>query len=277
MEDKQNYTEDELVLDENIKVEDETSDNTSNTDELALNETSNAEEVTSNSDNVDVADDHRKGSVVYEDIDFDAIMKKKGVARFFKRCFDIIASSLGLIFLILPFLIIAIAIRCSSKGPVYFRQKRVGKDGKEFRIYKFRTMVVDAESRGKQITVGDDVRITGIGKFLRKTKLDELPQLINVLIGDMSFVGPRPEVPKYVAMYNDYERNILRIKPGITELASITYRDENEVLAASEDPEDTYINEIMPTKLALNMQYMKKMNVFYDIALIFKTFAAILK
>ena len=172
---------------------------------------------------------------------------------------------------------IAIAIKTSSKGPVYFRQERVGKNGKLFRIFKFRTMVSDAESKGMQITVGADSRITKVGKFLRKTKIDELPQLINVLLGQMSFVGPRPEVPHYAELYTDYQRNVLRIKPGITELASIIYKDENEVLAQSDDPEKTYIEEIMPKKIEINMQYIEKMNVFYDIKLIFKTFAAILR
>lgn len=209
--------------------------------------------------------------------DFDALMKKKRAALFFKRCFDVAASSVGLLFLTIPFLFIAIAIRCSSKGPVYFRQVRVGKDGKNFRIFKFRTMVTDAERKGMQITVGNDARITKVGAFLRKTKIDELPQLINVLLGQMSFVGPRPEVPHYVEMYDDYQRNILRIKPGITELASIVYRDENDLLAVSDDPEKTYIEDIMPKKIELNMQYMQKMNVFYDIKLIFATFAAVLR
>ena len=216
-------------------------------------------------------------SAAQTEIDFDALIKKKRAALFFKRCFDIFASLFGLLFLALPFLVIAIAIKTSSKGPVYFRQERVGKDGKHFRIFKFRTMIVDAESKGMQITVGEDPRITKIGKFLRKTKLDELPQLINVLIGQMSFVGPRPEVPHYVELYSEYQRNVLRIKPGITELASITYKDENNVLAQSEDPEKTYIEEIMPKKIEINMEYIEKMNVFYDIKLIFKTFAAVLR
>lgn len=211
------------------------------------------------------------------EIDFDALLRKKRFSLFLKRCFDITASALGLLCLALPFIVIAVIIKATSKGPVYFRQVRVGKDGKEFRIFKFRTMVVDAEKKGMQITVGADSRITGIGKFLRKTKIDELPQLINVLIGQMSFVGPRPEVPRYVAMYSDYQRNILKIKPGITELASIVYRDENDVLAKSEDPEATYINEIMPKKIELNMQYMQKLGFWYDIKLIFMTFAAILR
>lgn len=210
-------------------------------------------------------------------IDFDKLMRKKRPALFFKRCFDITVSFIGIIVLLLPFAIIAILIKATSEGPVFFRQTRVGKNGKEFRIYKFRTMVSDAEKKGLQITVGQDSRITGIGKVLRKTKMDELPQLFNVFVGQMSFVGPRPEVPHYVEMYNDYQKNVLRLRPGITELASIVYRDENGLLAESEDPEKTYIEEIMPKKIELNMKYFQKMNVFYDIYLIFKTFAAILK
>lgn len=210
-------------------------------------------------------------------VDFDALMKKKRAALFFKRCFDIVASAFGLLFLAIPFLFVAVAIRCTSKGPVYFRQERVGKNGKTFRIFKFRTMVTDAESKGLQITVGGDARITKVGALLRKTKIDELPQLINVLLGQMSFVGPRPEVPRYVEMYSEYQKNVLRIRPGITELASIIYRDENDILAASEDPEKAYVEEIMPKKIELNMEYMKKMNVFYDIKLIFMTFAAVLR
>lgn len=210
-------------------------------------------------------------------VDFDALMKKKKAALFFKRCFDIAASFFGILFLLIPFAAVAVAVKCSSRGPVFFRQVRVGKNGREFRIYKFRTMVADAEKKGMQITVGGDSRVTGIGRVLRKTKVDELPQLFNVFAGQMSFVGPRPEVPHYVDMYSDYQKNVLRIKPGITELASIVYRDENDVLAKSEDPERTYIEEIMPEKIKLNMQYMQKMNVFYDIYLIFRTFAAVLK
>lgn len=210
-------------------------------------------------------------------VDFDALMKKKKAVLFFKRCFDITASFFGILFLFIPFAAVAVAVKCSSRGPVFFRQVRVGKNGRKFRIYKFRTMVADAEKKGMQITVGGDSRVTGIGRVLRKTKVDELPQLFNVFAGQMSFVGPRPEVPHYVDMYSDYQKNVLRIKPGITELASIVYRDENDVLAKSEDPERTYIEEIMPEKIKLNMQYMQKMNVFYDIYLIFRTFAAVLK
>lgn len=212
-----------------------------------------------------------------ENIDFDALLKKKRFSLFLKRMFDIFASFFGLLVLSPILIVIALLILLTSSGGVFFRQVRVGRKGKEFRIFKFRTMVKDAESKGMQITVGNDSRVTTIGKFLRKCKLDELPQLINVLLGQMSFVGYRPEVPKYVAMYTDYQRNILRIRPGITDLASIEYRDENEVLEQSDNPEDTYVNDVMQKKLALNIKYMQEMGFWYDLKLIFKTFLAILK
>lgn len=212
-----------------------------------------------------------------ENIDFDALLKKKRFSLFLKRMFDIFASFFGLLVLSPILIVIALLIVLTSSGGVFFRQVRVGRKGKEFRIFKFRTMVKDAESKGMQITVGNDSRVTTIGKFLRKCKLDELPQLINVLLGQMSFVGYRPEVPKYVAMYTDYQRNILRIRPGITDLASIEYRDENEVLEQSDNPEDTYVNDVMQKKLALNIKYMQEMGFWYDLKLIFKTFLAILK
>lgn len=212
-----------------------------------------------------------------ENIDFDALLKKKRFSLFLKRTFDIFASFFGLLILSPILIVIALLIVLTSSGGVFFRQVRVGRKGKEFRIFKFRTMVKDAESKGMQITVGNDSRVTTIGKFLRKCKLDELPQLINVLLGQMSFVGYRPEVPKYVAMYTDYQRNILRIRPGITDLASIEYRDENEVLEQSDNPEDTYVNDVMQKKLTLNIKYMQEMGFWYDLKLIFKTFLAILK
>lgn len=204
-------------------------------------------------------------------LEIDEILKKRKIQLVLKRIFDIVVSFIGLLILSPIFLIIAIVIKLNSKGPVFFRQVRVGKDGKEFRIFKFRTMVVDAEKKGMQITVDGDSRITKPGHFLRKSKMDELTQLINVLIGDMSFVGPRPEVPKYVAMYDENQRSILKIRPGITDIASIEYRDENSLLAKSDNPEETYINEIMPRKIELNVKYIKKMSVIYDIGLIFKT------
>ena len=191
--------------------------------------------------------------------------------KIIKRIFDIVCSGLGLMILSPFLLFIAIRIKMDSDGPVFFKQIRVGEKGREFKILKFRTMVVDAEKLGRQITVGNDSRITKIGAFLRKYKIDELPQLINVFKGDMSLVGPRPEVPRYVNMYTEEQRKVLDVKPGITDLASIRYRDENELLGQAENPDEFYINTIMPDKLALNMEYIKKSNVFYDIYIIIET------
>lgn len=193
------------------------------------------------------------------------------INKFLKRVFDILFSGLGLLVLSPFFLIIAIRIKCDSKGPVFFKQVRVGEKGKEFKILKFRTMVVDAEKLGRQITVGADSRITKSGAFLRKYKIDELPQLINVFKGDMSLVGPRPEVPRYVAMYNDEQKKVLDVKPGITDLASLKYKDENDILGEADDPDACYINVIMPDKLALNLDYIDKSNVFTDLGIILKT------
>ena len=191
--------------------------------------------------------------------------------RTIKRLFDILASGIGIIILSPVLLIIALRIKSGSDGPVFFKQIRVGQDGKEFQILKFRTMVVDAEKMGRQITVGADNRITKVGGFLRKYKLDELPQLFNVFKGDMSLVGPRPEVPRYVDMYTEEQKKVLNVKPGITDLASIRYRDENELLGQAENPDEFYINTIMPDKLALNLEYINKSNVFYDIYIIIET------
>jgi lipopolysaccharide/colanic/teichoic acid biosynthesis glycosyltransferase len=188
-----------------------------------------------------------------------------------KRIFDLICSTLGLIVLSPVLLVIAIRIKTGTDGPVFFKQIRVGERSKEFEILKFRTMVVDAEKLGRQITVGNDSRITKIGAFLRKYKLDELPQLINVFKGDMSLVGPRPEVPRYVKLYNEEQIRVLEVKPGITDLASIRYRDENDLLGEVENPDEFYINTIMPDKLALNLEYINKNNIFLDIYIILKT------
>ena len=194
-----------------------------------------------------------------------------GINKAVKRIFDIICSGLGIIVLSPVLIIIAILIKKGSDGPVFFKQIRVGEKGKNFKILKYRTMVVDAEKLGRQITVGNDNRITKIGSFLRKYKLDELPQLFNVFKGDMSLVGPRPEVPRYVELYNEEQRKVLDVKPGITDLASIEYRDENALLGTAEDPDDMYINKIMPDKLALNLEYIRKSNVFFDIYIIINT------
>lgn len=191
--------------------------------------------------------------------------------RFVKRSFDIIASLIGIILLSPAFLVICIIIKITSEGPILFKQNRVGINGKMFEIYKFRTMIVNAEKLGTQITIGGDKRITKIGKFLRKYKLDELPQLFNVFKGDMSLVGPRPEVPRYVDLYKGEQRAVLSVRPGITDYASLKYSDENDLLGTVENPEDYYINVIMQDKLKLNLQYINNNNIFRDIKIIIQT------
>lgn len=193
-----------------------------------------------------------------------------------KRAFDIAASLFGLLLLGIPMLAIAAIIKATDRGPVLYKQVRVGRGGREFRIYKFRTMVVNADKIGAQITVGRDPRITRIGHLLRKTKLDELPQLLNVLEGAMSVVGPRPEVPKYVALYSDQQRQVLSVRPGITDLASIKYHRESELLAqAGAEWERVYIEQVMPDKLRLNLEYIERRSFWFDLKLIFQTLARI--
>lgn len=195
----------------------------------------------------------------------------KKINEVIKRVFDFFAALFGIILLSPILIIVSIWIKLDSAGKVLFLQKRVGKNGKEFYIYKFRTMVSDAERLGKQITVGNDSRITKVGAFLRKYKIDELPQLFNVIKGDMSLVGPRPEVPKYVALYTKEQRKVLSVRPGITDLASLKYSDENDILGKVNNPEEYYINVIMNDKLKLNLEYIEKYNLFFDISLIIKT------
>jgi len=188
-----------------------------------------------------------------------------------KRLFDIIFSLFGLLLTFPILIIISIWIKLDSKGKVFYRQERIGKNEVPFSIYKFRTMYEGSDKKGL-LTIGNkDNRVTKVGLLLRKTKLDELPQLINVLLGEMSFVGPRPEVKKYVDLYTVEQRAIFQVRPGITDVASLEYIDEVEVLAKSDNPEKTYIEEIMPHKLALNLAYLKRRNLFTDIGLIFKT------
>ena len=193
-----------------------------------------------------------------------------------KRIFDITLSLFGLIILLPFMLIIAILIKFDSKGTVFFKQIRITKGGKEFKIFKYRTMKAGSD-KYSQITVGKDERITKIGSFLRKYKLDEIPQLINVLIGDMSLVGPRPEVPKYVALYTDEQKEILKVKAGITDYASIEFSDENDLLASEEDPEKEYIEKIIPKKIELNKKYLSEISVLTDIRIIVLTIKKILK
>ena len=191
-----------------------------------------------------------------------------------KRIFDITLSLFGLIILLPFMLIIAILIKFDSKGPIFFKQIRVTKGGREFKILKYRTMRVGSD-KYSQITVGKDERITKIGSFLRKYKLDEIPQLINVLIGDMSLVGPRPEVPKYVALYTDEQKEILKVRAGITDYASIEFSNENDLLALEEDSEKAYI--IMPKKIELNKKYLSEISMLTDIKIILLTIKKILK
>ena len=193
-----------------------------------------------------------------------------------KRLFDIIASGLGLIVLSPLFAVLAVWIKADSKGPVFYRQTRVGRNNKDFRLYKFRSMRPDSDKLGLITVGGHDPRVTRSGYYIRKYKLDEFPQLINVFIGDMSLVGPRPEVRKYVDMYTPEQMHVLDVRPGITSLASIRYRNENDILAAAENPDRCYTERVMPEKLAIDLEYVSKANLWTDIKLIFGTFKAII-
>ena len=194
---------------------------------------------------------------------------------FLKRLFDIVASFCGIVILFPLIVIVSILIKLTSKGPVLFKQVRVTKNGRLFKIYKFRTMRENSEGN-KQITVGNDSRITGVGHILRKTKLDELPQLFNVLKGEMSLVGSRPEVPKYVELYTEEQREILKVSAGITDYASIYFSNESELLGEAENPEEFYIKKIMPYKIELNKKYIKEIGIVTDIKLIILTILKIL-
>ncbi len=194
-----------------------------------------------------------------------------------KRTFDLFFSLIGIIITIPILILVSIMIKLTSKGPIIFKQERVGKNKKIFYIYKFRTMTdCDDKASDRQVTVINDQRITRIGRILRKYKIDELPQLYNVLKGDMSFVGPRPEVKKYVKFYEEEYDEILKIKPGITDLASIEYIDENTIISKYSDPEKIYIEEVLPKKLMLNKRYIEEMSIKNDILLILKTIKKII-
>ena len=193
------------------------------------------------------------------------------------RFFDFLLSLVGLVVLAPIFIILAIWIQIDSKGPVFYKQVRVGQNGIYFGLFKFRSMVVDADKKGLITVGGRDPRITRSGYFIRKYKLDELPQLINVLVGDMSLVGPRPEVRKYVDLYTDEQQKVLSVKPGITDYASIEYMDENEILGKSSDPEKTYIEEIMPEKIKYNMKYINNKSLFEYFKIILLTVLKIVR
>ena len=193
-----------------------------------------------------------------------------------KRLFDLFFSIIGLILLFPLFIIISIWIKFDSKGPVFYKQNRVGKNFIDFKLIKFRTMKINSDKAGL-LTIGKDSRITRLGFLLRRYKLDELPQLFNVFEGKMSLVGPRPEVRKFVELYNKEQRCILSIKPGITDFASLKFRNENDILAKSDLPEQFYIKEIMPVKLNINLNYIRNNNIFIDIKIIILTLFKILK
>ena len=188
-----------------------------------------------------------------------------------KQAFDIVVAFVGLLFLSPLLLLVALLIKIDSQGPVFFRQERIGRGFQPFRIYKFRTMVQDASRKGGSITFGVDPRITRVGWVLRKTKIDELPQLINVLRGEMSFVGPRPEVREYVELFRQDYGEILKVLPGITDLASVKYRHEAEILGRSEHPEQEYVRRVLPEKIRLAKDYVRRSSFLFDIMVIFKT------
>lgn len=188
-----------------------------------------------------------------------------------KRTFDLAGAGLGVVLLAPLLALLAILVKIEDRGPIFYRQERVGYRGRQFRIWKFRTMVPDAEARGLPLTVWRDPRVTRIGAWLRRLKLDELPQLFNVLVGDMSLVGPRPEVPRYVASYTAAERRVLELVPGITDDASLRYVDESTMFAAAADPERRYVEEILPDKIRLNLAYAARATVWTDCRLILAT------
>lgn len=192
-----------------------------------------------------------------------------------KRAFDLLFALVMLV-LLLPLLVVfALAVALSSPGGAFFRQVRVGRAGREFKLVKFRSMRPGSEAKGQLTVGGRDPRITGVGYFLRKTKMDELPQLWHVLIGEMSVVGPRPEVPKYVALYTAEQRAVLSVRPGITGMASLDYIDENELLARAADPEKAYVEEVMPAKLALDLRYVRERSFLLDLRIILATVAKV--
>lgn len=205
------------------------------------------------------------------------ILKTKTPSLILKRIFDIVVSSVLIVIASPIMLILAICIKIDSKGPVMFRQRRVTTNGKVFRIFKFRTMVNDAEKKGTQVTTNNDPRVTKVGKLIRGCRLDELPQLFNVFLGDMTFVGTRPEVEKYVAAYTDEMMATLLLPAGITSLASIKYKDEEKLLQAAENTDEVYIKEVLPEKMKYNLEALKNFSFFGDIKLMFQTVFAVLK
>ena len=204
------------------------------------------------------------------------IIKKRQMSLKIKRLFDIVVASIMFMFLAVPMLVIAVCIKLDSRGPVFFRQERITQYGRKFRIFKFRTMVNDADKKGSLVTVGGDSRITRVGAVIRKYRLDEIPQLINVLCGDMSFVGTRPEVEKYVMAYTPAMMATLLMPAGITSEASIRYKDEDRLLEASDDVDYTYIRKVLPGKMRYNLKYLKRFSLINDIRLCIETVLAVI-
>lgn len=198
-------------------------------------------------------------------------LRKKKCSLFFKRCFDILVSLIMIILLLPVFLVLAIAIKFDSRGPVFFRQERITQYGRVFRIFKFRTMVNNAEKLGTQVTINNDSRITRVGNLIRKCRLDETPQLFNILIGDMTFVGTRPEVKKYVDQYTNEMMATLLLPAGVTSLASIKYKDEDELLANTENADKTYIEEVLPGKMKYNLTAIDKTSLYTDVKILILT------
>ena len=205
------------------------------------------------------------------------ILKKKKLSLILKRIFDIVVSLIMLIILLPVFIFLGVAIKIDSKGPIFFRQERITQYGKTFKIFKFRTMVNNAEKLGTQVTVGNDARITKVGKFIRDCRLDEIAQLLNILTGDMTFVGTRPEVKKYVNHYTKEMMATLLLPAGVTSLASIYYKDEAKLLDKSNNPDKTYIEEVLPGKMKYNLQSIGEFNFFEDIKTMIKTVVAVIK
>ena len=203
-------------------------------------------------------------------------LKKRTVSLFIKRVFDLVVSFVLLVLLSPVFLVLAVAIKLDSPGSVFYRQVRVTRYGKEFRIFKFRSMVTDADKKGTLVTVGGDSRITRVGKFIRKCRLDELPQLVNVLMGDMTFVGTRPEVTKYVAAYTPEMLATLLLPAGITSEASIRYKEEDALLTGAADVDETYIHQVLPGKMRYNLDSVMHFSFFGDIAIMLRTVLAVL-
>lgn len=205
------------------------------------------------------------------------LLSHRRASLFFKRLFDILVSALLLLLASPLLLALALAVRLDSRGPVFYRQVRCTRNMREFRIFKFRSMVADADRQGPLVTLDRDGRITRVGAFLRRTRLDELPQLLNVLLGDMTFVGTRPEVPKYVARYTDEMMATLLMRAGVTSLASIRFRDEAKLLQDAADADETYVRDILPRKMQYNLEYIRTFSFFGDIRLMLSTVLAVSK